>query len=269
MPRKSRAPLSEARAWRLALGRVTAIEKAWDNPAARQRAVLACRHWMEEQAHLPRLRGLATLLTPEMTPRQLAAVLAPVERMAARGRVTDAHILPAATADPVAAEEAPMPLTVVADSLRSAFNTGGLFRTAECFGAAALWLCGYTAGPGNRHVAAAALGAERLVAWRRFRRLAEALALLRREGVGVVALETVAGAPAVEAFAWRFPCALLLGNERFGLDPAALRAADAVVRVAVHGRKSSLNVVCAAAIALHSARCAWNRRGTRETPSGE
>ncbi|MDD5705843.1 MAG: TrmH family RNA methyltransferase [Kiritimatiellae bacterium] len=249
-------PISEARAWGLALGRVSAIERFWDDAVARQREILACRHWLEAQTRLPHLCKLAALLDPGMDRRRLAAVLAPVERMAARRRVTDVNILERdAQAAPPATS--PMELTLVADSLRSAFNTGGLFRTAECFGAAALWLCGYTADPGNAHVAEAALGAEHIVPWRRFERLAAALEQLRASNVQVVALETVAGAPAIERFAWRFPCAMLLGNERFGLDPETVRAADAVVRIPVYGRKNSLNVVSAAAIALHTARCAW------------
>lgn len=251
---------AEARAWRLAQTRVLKVARLWDDPVARQRELLACRHWLQAQTHVPRLHALAALLDPGMDRRRLAAVLAPVERMAGRGRVTDVDILQRDAPPAAAAVAATMPLTLVADSLRSAFNTGGLFRAAECFGAAALWLCGYTADPGNSHVAAAAMGCERSVPWRAFARLEEAVALFRAGGVMVVALETVAGAPDVADFGWRFPCALLLGNERFGLGPEALRCADAVVRIALYGRKNSLNVAGAAAVALHAARRAWNGR---------
>jgi tRNA G18 (ribose-2'-O)-methylase SpoU len=34
-----------------------------------------------------------------------------------------------------------------ADNLRSAFNVGAIFRTAECFGVRKIFLCGYTATP--------------------------------------------------------------------------------------------------------------------------
>jgi tRNA G18 (ribose-2'-O)-methylase SpoU len=145
----------------------------------------------------------------------------------------------------------------VADSLRSAFNVGGLFRTAECFGAESVWLCGYSATPEHPHVAEAALGADRLVPWRACSRTTDAIGDLRRAGRAVVALETVDGAPDLTVFRWSFPCALLLGNERFGLGPDLVAQADACVRIPVFGRKNSLNVVSAAAIALHAARCAW------------
>ena len=87
----------------------------------------------------------------------------PVEREVARRRVTDVQIL-----DRDAwrnSSRRRMPLVLVADSLRSAFNIGGLFRTAECFGAEALWLCGYSATPEHPHVTEAALGADQLVPW--------------------------------------------------------------------------------------------------------
>jgi tRNA G18 (ribose-2'-O)-methylase SpoU len=45
-----------------------------------------------------------------------------------------------------------------------------------------------------------------------------------------------------------------VGNERFGLDPDVVRACDAAVRVPLFGRKNSLNVVSALAVALFAAR---------------
>ena len=245
-----------ARAWRQALKRLLAIEACWDDLAARRRALLECRHWLEAQTAVPRLCQLARLVDPEADRARLTSVLVPVEREVARRRVTDVQILDrdAPAEQPPAAR---MPLVLVADSLRSAFNIGGLFRTAECFGAEALWLCGYSATPEHPHVTEAALGADQLVPWRSAARAAGALAELRRSGRCVVALETVAGATGLTAFQWSFPCALLLGNERFGLDAELVAQADACVRIPVFGRKNSLNVVSAAAIALHAARCAW------------
>ncbi|NLF23757.1 MAG: RNA methyltransferase [Lentisphaerae bacterium] len=249
---------SEARAWQLALERLQTIEVVWADPAARQRELLACSHWLADQTAYPRLARLSTLLKPDLSLETFISVLVPVEREVARRRVTDVQILARDRAPPAAAAAA-MPLTVVVDSLRSAFNSGGLFRTADCFGAAAVWLCGYTATPDHPHVAEAALGAARHVPWRHWTRLAEAVAELRCASVAVIALETVADAQPIESYTWPFPCALLLGSERFGLGPDIIHQADDVVRIPVYGAKNSLNVVSAAAIALHAARTAWER----------
>lgn len=251
-------PQAVRRAWAVAHERVRRIDAAWSDGVAREREVLACRHWMEAQAHEPHLAALARLLVPGMSRRQFLAVRVPVERAAGQ-RVTDVTIL-ADDRVPDAGEPADrMALTLVAESIRSAFNLGGLFRTAECFGAAALWTSGYTALPDHPHAAEAALGTVALVPWRSFENVAEALAELRGSGVTVYALETVPTAVPVAEVAWRFPAALIVGNERFGLDSATVAAADAVIRIPMHGRKNSLNVVTAAGIALHAARQVWQR----------
>lgn len=247
--------------WRQALKRLTAVENRWEDDAARRQGLLECRHWMEEQTGTPRLSRLAALLRPDITPRQFLSVLVPVERVAARGRVTDEQILDHYLPDDSAPKTAVrMPLVIVADSLRSAFNSGGIFRTADCFGADAVWLCGYTASPPHPHVARAALGADAMVPWRAFDHTADALRELLTGGSTIIALETVDGAPDLADFQWPFPAALLLGNERFGLSTDLLSLCDHCIRIPVFGRKNSLNVVSAAAIALHHARCAWEAR---------
>lgn len=249
--------MTERRAWQVALRQVQAVEAAWDDPVARQRAILACRNWLARQGHLPHLHKLAAMLDLEMSRRQLGAVLAPVERAAAQRRVTDAEILDADAPAEAVAGGGLMPLTVVVDCLRSAFNLGGVFRTAECLGVSRVWVCGYTPEPSHAQVAQAAMGAEKLVSWQVWPRVGDALAALRAEGVTRVALETVREAPDPDDYQWTFPCALVLGNERFGLDPDTLRQVDGVVRIPVHGRKNSLNVVTAFAVCGYAIRRAF------------
>jgi len=249
----------EQRLWREALERLRALDAAWADEAARQRELAGCRAWMAEQTVLPHLAKLAKLLDPAMTRRQFWSVLVPVEREVVRIRVTDVDILDAdLPAD--AATGAPMPLTVMVDSVRSAFNVGGIFRTAECFGVRELVLCGYTPLPDQPQVAKAALGAERLVAWRYAEDVRTALRELKAAGTPCFALETVAGAPDIAAFAWPFPCALVLGNERFGLDPEVVAACDGAVRIPLYGRKNSLNVVTAFAVTAHEVRRCFEGR---------
>lgn len=256
----SRSPhAAEDRLWRDALERLRALDAVWDDPAARDPALLDCRAWLAAQTSLPRLAALARLLMPELTRRRFWSVLVPVEREVARCKVTDLEVLDA-DLPPGAAAGAPLPLTVVADSLRSAFNLGGLFRTAECFGVRELVLCGYTPLPDQPQVARAALGADALVPWRHVERTLDALAALRAQGVRCFALETVEGAPDIAEAEWTFPCALVLGNERFGLDPEVLHACDGIVRIPLFGRKNSLNVVNAFAVAAHVIRARFDGR---------
>jgi tRNA G18 (ribose-2'-O)-methylase SpoU len=240
--------------WREARERLLALDAVWSDVSARRRGLEACRAWLAARREQPRLSALARLLTPDMTRAQFWCALVPVEREVVRARVTDIEILDRDLAAESAPAAPPMPLTVVADSLRSAFNVGGIFRTAECFGVAEVLLCGYTPAPDRPQAARAALGAEKLVPWRTAGDVRAALTGLKDDGVRCVALETVAGAKSLERAEWAFPCALVLGNERFGLNADVIGLCDEVVRIPLCGRKNSLNVVSAFALAAHAAR---------------
>jgi len=247
------------RCWREALERLKTCDANWADEAARTRELAACRAWMAEQVALPHLAKLARLLEPAMTRRQFWSALVPVEREVARVKVTDVDILDADLPVGAAAGE-PMPLTVVVDSVRSAFNVGGIFRTAECFGVTELVLCGYTPLPDQPQVTKAAVGATQLVSWRYMEDVRDAIAVLKNAGTPCFALETVAGATDIAQAAWPFPCALVLGNERFGLDPEVVSLCDSAVRIPLFGCKNSLNVVTAFAVAAHEVRKRFQTR---------
>ena len=244
--------------WREALRLVRAADRAAPGTPAREAALASARAFLAG-SEAPRLRGLARLLAPGADARALAAALAPLERVDSRTRVTDADL---GIADSDAPDVVPdrFPLVAVADDFRSALNVGGLFRTADFFGAEALWLCGYTATPDHPHVARAALGAERTVPWRAFPDARDAIAGARAQGRRVYALETACGAVPLAEARFEFPAALLLGSERFGLDPEVVAAADACIAIPGHGAKNSLNVVSAFAVAAAAARAAWEAR---------
>lgn len=245
---------TELRHWTLAWDALRAVEASWEDVVARQRGLLACRGQLEGSG-LPRLQRLATLVRPDMSRAAFLTVLVPVERVAARTRVTDAEM---GVTGSDRTERRTFPMTVVADNLRSAFNVGGVFRTADALGAEAVWLCGYSASPEQPQVARAALGAEMALPWRHFDDVRAAVGELRSVGTAVYALETSDHATPVESQDFLFPCALLLGSERFGLDPDVVAMADALVRIEMYGRKNSLNVVSALAVAGYAARHGWS-----------
>jgi tRNA G18 (ribose-2'-O)-methylase SpoU len=238
------------------LAHLEAVEREWEDGERRLLAIEAARRFARGVrdagiALPPGSRDLAARLAGALERRDLAALIVPLERALDR-RVRDEDFLPAT--DRAAACAGRMPVRVVADSLRSAFNVGGVFRTGECFGVDEIVLSGYSATPDDPRVARAAMGAERLVAWSRCRGAREAALQLREGGAFVVALESGDDHPEISTLEPRFPCALLLGNERFGLSPSVLAEADARVRIPTFGAKASLNVVAALAIALHELR---------------
>ncbi|MBR1870220.1 MAG: hypothetical protein IJ802_00130 [Kiritimatiellae bacterium] len=192
--------------------------------------------------------SLAHLLQPNASERSIEAALAPLERMDSKLRITDVDIV---IRDTDAAEKpAAAPIAVVADNIRSALNMGGIFRTAEFFGAEKIVLCGYTPGPENAQVQKTALGADGFIPSERGGDIREAIPRLKAAGYAIYALETAQNATDIASLQPHLPCALLLGNERFGLDADVLEMADETIVIPSHGRKNSLNVVSALAAAL-------------------
>ena len=194
-----------------------------------------------------RLLALAHLLQPGATPRSIQAALVPLERVDRRIGVTDADMGIRTTDSPQPANLAP--ITAVADNVRSAFNAGGIFRTADFFGIDRLVLCGYTPTPENPQVVKTSLGADRTVRWEHVADVRDAIDRLRSEGRAIYALETARAAHDITSFTPSLPCAILLGNERFGLDPDVVAMADAILEIPSFGTKNSLNVVSAFAVA--------------------
>jgi 23S rRNA (guanosine2251-2'-O)-methyltransferase len=146
----------------------------------------------------------------------------------------------------------PHPLVVVVDDLRSAFNVGAVFRTADAAGLAGVYLTGYSATPEHREVRKTALGAEDAVPWQHAADLGALLARLRSEGFTIAALERTPGAISPdEAELKDFPMALVLGNEVHGVKPEVLSAADVVVGLPQYGSKTSLNVAVAFGVAAY------------------
>jgi len=160
----------------------------------------------------------------------------------------------------VGAELSRLPLAVVLDNVRSLWNVGSMFRTADACGVRELVLCGITGCPPREQIAKTALGAERAVAWRYHADPLEALAGLRRAGFTPVALENAPAAVALERVAWPERVCLVVGNEVTGITPAVLDTCALRVRIEMRGVKDSLNVAVAFGIAVHAAARALETR---------
>jgi len=154
-----------------------------------------------------------------------------------------------------------MPVAAVLDNIRSLWNVGSIFRSADAAGVEKLVLAGFTGRPPRAEISKTALGAEESVPWEEAASAAEAVERLRAEGRFVIALEsTASSAPVAEADV-RFPCALVLGNEVAGLGEEVRAAADAVCHIPMHGVKGSLNVAVAAGVAFYELRRAAEKAG--------
>lgn len=143
-----------------------------------------------------------------------------------------------------------LPVVVLLDSIRSLYNVGAFFRTADAVGLEQLILSGITATPPRREISKTALGAEDTVPWSRTDDAVEALDGLRERGVEITAIET--SSQALDLFDWmpRFPVCVAFGHEVDGLSAAVRDRCDTHVRIPMLGRKHSLNVATAGGVVL-------------------
>jgi tRNA G18 (ribose-2'-O)-methylase SpoU len=144
-----------------------------------------------------------------------------------------------------------LPLRAILNNVRSLYNVGSIFRTADAFWMDSLILTGYTPRPPRREIDKTALGATSTVPWVYLHDPVEAVAKCRQEGWEVWAVEqTTRSAPLPVPVSAAAKVALVFGNEVSGIDAAVLAACDRAVEIPMHGTKHSLNVAVAFGIAV-------------------
>ncbi|MBE6375623.1 MAG: RNA methyltransferase [Lentisphaerae bacterium] len=135
-------------------------------------------------------------------------------------------------------------LVLILDRLRSAHNTGNIFRIAEALGAGVV-PCGYTPCPPHPKLEKTAMGTDKMVPWRHFETAAEAVDFFHEAGYTVLAAEP--GGKEAWEMEFSFPLAVIFGNEALGVSGEALEKVDGIVSLAMYGDKASINVGNAAA----------------------
>ena len=141
------------------------------------------------------------------------------------------------------------------DNVRSLFNVGSMFRTADGAGLRHLHLCGITPTPDNPRLHKTALGAQEVVAWSHHPDGLKLAENLRSHGRRLWALE---GGPLSEPLSLaplaEEPIVLVIGNEVCGVDPGILELCERIFCIPMQGRKTSLNAAVAFGIAVYTLR---------------
>lgn len=153
------------------------------------------------------------------------------------------------------------PLVVVLDRIRSAYNVGSIFRTADAARVAHIYVTGFTPTPEHRKVAKTALGAEDTVPWSYEADPAALLDRLRADGYTLAALEQTDRPTRIGAVQpTDFPLALVLGNEVDGVQQHLIGQCDLALEIPQYGAKHSLNVSVAFGIAAIGLVERWRAR---------
>ncbi len=155
----------------------------------------------------------------------------------------------------------PKQFFVIAHNIRSLYNVGSIFRTADAFNVTKIYLTGYTGTPGyyvhKNKIAKVALGAEELVSWEYSKSPQAVSRILKKQKVHIIGLENNVGKPTnILNFKPKFPLALILGEETGGINKSLIKLCDQLVEIPMLGKKESLNVSVAFGIAAYAIKMA-------------
>ena len=145
----------------------------------------------------------------------------------------------------------PLPVAVLLDNVRSMYNVGSFFRTADAASVEKLYLSGITAQPPKSAITKTALGAENTVPWEHEWEARPLVEKARARGYEIAAVET--SVHAVDLFDWtpRFPVLVIFGHEVDGIRPEISALCDTHVRIPMLGAKHSLNVATAGGVVIY------------------
>ena len=142
-----------------------------------------------------------------------------------------------------------LPVHLVLDNVRSALNTGSVFRTADAFRIAKIHLCGITAAPPHREIQKTALGSTESVPWQYWENTLDAVKQLQSLGIKVLAVEQVKDSISLVEFTLpQSEIALIFGHEMEGVAQEVVNACDGSIEIPQEGIKHSLNISVSAGI---------------------
>ena len=144
-----------------------------------------------------------------------------------------------------------LPVYLICDNIRSLWNVGSIFRSADGAGIAKIFLCGITGTPPRPEITKTALGAEKSVPWEAVQDPGKAVLLLKRQGIPVFVLEQTDESDVLWESALELPLGIVVGNEVDGVSPHVVALADGALEIPMHGVKESLNVAVACGILLY------------------
>jgi len=145
-----------------------------------------------------------------------------------------------------------MKIHIVLDNIRSAFNVGSIFRSADGAGSVEkIYLCGITTDTNNPKLEKTALGASDIVQSEHYDTTSEAIDELKKKNIPTYAAELTKDAEDFQNIKYPNELAIVFGHEKRGIDKKILGQCDKKIKVPMRGFKESLNVANCASIVLY------------------
>ncbi len=156
-----------------------------------------------------------------------------------------------------------MKFYLILHRIRSAYNVGSMFRTADGVGVDKIFVTGFTQRPSlkeyemqtkaEKMLSKTALGADKYVEWEGARNISTVIEKLKKEGMQIVALEqderSIDYRKLNSEIGKNQDVALIVGNEPKGVDKRILKKCDKIIEIPMRGQKKSLNVAVSVGVA--------------------
>lgn len=145
-------------------------------------------------------------------------------------------------------------------NIRSVYNVGSIFRTADAVGIDHIYLSGYTPLPVDRFgrnrsdMNKIALGAEQNISWSQLKNIPQDITDRQKDGAYLICVEQdTSSIPYDEVSIPPGTTELILavGEETQGFVPELLGLADQIIEIPMRGEKESLNVSVAFGIVAY------------------
>lgn len=146
--------------------------------------------------------------------------------------------------------------SVFLPSIRSGWNVGAFFRTADSLGIKKIFLSGLSPFPPHKEISKTALDADMFVPWTYFETDIEAVEYIKNSGIKIIALELTDDAEKLSSEVFESyknnndNVCLMMGNEVTGVSEELLSYAEKTVFIPMKGKKQSMNVSVAGALAM-------------------
>jgi tRNA G18 (ribose-2'-O)-methylase SpoU len=145
------------------------------------------------------------------------------------------------------------PVYIILDNVLDTYNVGAIFRLADAVAARKVILCGQTETPPDSRIKKASINTTEWVAWEYAETAVEALRKVKsqKSKVKIIAIEQSEKSVVYDKADYRFPIALVVGNETTGVSKEVLEIADQIVEIPMWGVNKSLNVIVSLGIVLY------------------
>lgn len=145
---------------------------------------------------------------------------------------------------------------ILLHNIRSVYNVGAIFRTADAVGISKIYLSGYTPTPidrfGNTRAdfSKSALGSEKTMKWEYAKSPAKFISALKKEKFEIISVEQSEKSVDYKKIRAKNRTLVILGNEVSGISKSLLAKSDKIAEIPMRGKKESLNVSVSAGIVL-------------------